>query len=889
MGDFFLHALVVDLEQTQRALPPHCLFCVPQPRSFLVDEVVTQDVLYTHFLTSEGTDDETASRLGEYRTLNGKQVRILGSHVHTKKGFNDRRQVRILLSEKKEVHHQIVTVLHISRPLEGGIEIPDDPNEIDVATFRKYTAILRSFPENELVFYQLDETINQVHRICAQEQVYERHKETLPVSLRQEWEAAVDELIHAGSLDNVEEDDRLQIRHGEGESHLLQLQQVVECYLMESLHDLVFPRVVASCYDMDRKLQQVMYRMRYYTPEDFGLRKEFQCFAAEARDTLLTVVEKKTPLHMLLVLKTCIDQISDAMSRNVKLRRLDFDTYQLTTDDILDQLLFVVLRAFYHVTHKLTGRDVCPVSPFPIAAVIKYISDYHFINLNTTALGFTIANFQVAIEYFLKRGDHRDDCKECLELASQDGNAGSRCLQMIAESSCVRAAHKIRRDLMKAVEDVELARRDTKTVTGQKCLPVVLESTRDVTSMRSISIVGEWSSPIGDGHEVEANASLGGLLVVHPVKFVVNGKKSAKSDTNVLQVSGGQRYFASVMEDGRLFMWGDSSGGRLGYALADGDSRRVNCPQRVFTLEQQTITQVACGAFHTLATDLNGHVFAWGSNSRGQLGFLSPGSSAITMETPSVVGALRGARISSVACGEYHSLALSSDGCIFSWGCNKYGKLGRTAEGLLEMAKPRLLDADWTGWSMDTKSKIRSREKSVVSRIAAGKDHSLAISNDGAVFTWGRGDSGQLGHGCYMDVTEPMQVMAIAGTSRLVDVAGGDTFSLFLVENGTAYICGRDPSLNADKLLLSPSLLSLPSHLAHKFLGQIVSVSCGEMHYALLSKCGALLVSFGSFFQPSLVVGSTTDELQERRVAWVKEAGIVRQMTCGASHTIVVA
>ena len=44
----------------------------------------------------------------------------------------------------------------------------------------------------------------------------------------------------------------------------------------------------------------------------------------EARDTLLTVVEKKTPLDMLLVLKTCMDQISDAITRNVKLRRLDF-------------------------------------------------------------------------------------------------------------------------------------------------------------------------------------------------------------------------------------------------------------------------------------------------------------------------------------------------------------------------------------------------------------------------------------------------------------------------------------------------------------------------------------------------------------------------------------
>ena len=83
-----------------------------------------------------------------------------------------------------------MTVLHISRPLEGGIEIPDDPSEIDVATFRKYTAILRSFPENELVFHQLNETINQVHKICAHEKVYARYKETLPASLRQEWEAA---------------------------------------------------------------------------------------------------------------------------------------------------------------------------------------------------------------------------------------------------------------------------------------------------------------------------------------------------------------------------------------------------------------------------------------------------------------------------------------------------------------------------------------------------------------------------------------------------------------------------------------------------------------------------------------------------------------------------
>ncbi|KAG1705736.1 hypothetical protein DVH05_003487 [Phytophthora capsici] len=892
MVDIFLRAFAADLEQTQRALPPHCLFCVPQPRSLLADEALTQDVLYTHFLTPTDTDER---RLGDYDTLNGKQVAVLGSHIHTGKGFNDRRQVRVLLSEKREFHHQEVTVLHISRPLEGGIEVPEDPSEIDVATFRKYTAILRSFPENELVFYQLDETISQVHKICVQEQVYDRHEQTLPASLREEWEAAVEELVHAGSFDDVEEDHRLRRRHGGGMSHLLQIQQVVECYLMESLHDLIFPRVVASCQEQDKKLQQVMYRMRHYTPEDFGLRKEFQCHTTEARDILLSVTQKKTPLDMLLVFKACIDRVSDAITRNVKLRRLDFEAFQLTTDDILDQLLFVLVQAFNQVLRETIEGGAGPTSPFPIAAVIKYISDYHFINSNTTALGFTIANFQVAVEFFLMRVDHEEDCKDCAELTVQGDHVGIRCAQVIEESLCVQAAHRIREKLMKAVENMEISRRtDTGTETGQEISHTDTAS-GDGIAMKQLFIIGDWSTSTDIVEDASPDASTGSFGV-YPVEFSLNGQRDSAngtiSNTSIIQVNGGQRFFAAVNATGSLFTWGDSSGGRLGYALADGDSRRASCPQRVRALEQYTITQVSCGAFHTLVTDLNGHVFAWGSNSRGQLGFLSPGTPSTAVETPSVVGDLRGVYMSSIACGEYHSLSLSSDGRVFSWGCNKYGKLGRTAQGLLEMVQPRQVIADWTGWAMDMKSRIGTGERYAVRRIAAGKNHSLAINSDGAGFTWGRGDSGQLGHGCYMDVNHPKQVMAISAAisenCKLIDVAGGNDFSLFLLQNGTTYVCGRDPSLDAENVQLSPILLSLPPSLEREYFGQITAVSCGEAHFALLSKSGALLLSYSNFSQLSPDAGSTTAEVQERRVAWVKEVGTVHRMVCGASHTLIV-
>uniref|UniRef100_M4B9G1 VPS9 domain-containing protein n=1 Tax=Hyaloperonospora arabidopsidis (strain Emoy2) TaxID=559515 RepID=M4B9G1_HYAAE len=734
-----------------------------------------------------------------------------------------------------------------------------------MATFRKYTAMLRSFPENELVFYHLNETINQVHKICAHEHVYiERYQETLPDNLREEWDAAVDELIRAGSFDeDQDEDTRRQLSRFQGRaSHLLQLQQVVECYLMERLHDLIFPRVITSCRELDAKLHFVMSRMRHYTPQDFGIRKEFQCFVVEARDTLLTVVEKKTPLDMLLVLKTCMDQISDAITRNVKLRRLDFETCQITTDDILDQLLVVLLQACIHISRTSTQCKADTVSRFPMVAVMRYMSDYHFINSNTTALGFTMANFQVAVEYFLMRGEHQND--DCPDSALQDAGTEICCSQVITESNCIQAAHKIHQDLSE--ENVARARRETRAETRQDGHDISGSATTTTSrvvvvpiSMKRLSIIGEWSSSTSDQLGDKDETSSNGPLAVHPVHFGYSGSQEpTASDTNVLHVSGGQRFFAVVLEGGKLWTWGDSSGGRLGYALAQGTSRRVCRPQLVLALKQQIITQVACGAFHALATDLNGHVFAWGSNSRGQLGFLSSTALSTVVETPSVMEELRGTYMSSVACGEYHSLGLSSDGCVFSWGCNKIGR----------------------------------NERSVVSRIAAGKDHSLAITSDGVGFTWGRGDAGQLGHGCYMDVSRPMQVMAISAaitdTSDLIDVAGGNDFSLFLLRNGTVYICGRDPSLDTDELLLSPTLLSLPSHLERDLFGRFVQVSCGETHYALLTTRGALLLSHTNSSQPSPNAGSTTAEVHERRVTWVKDAGIVGQMDCGASHTLVV-
>lgn len=402
----------------------------------------------------------------------------------------------------------------------------------------------------------------------------------------------------------------------------------------------------------------------------------------------------------------------------------------MTTDDILDQLLYVLVQAYNHTTlfasfsaHDGGGADTAADATrddqkregdkstddsasrvsgtnnnnFPIAAVLKYISDYHFINSNTTALGFTIANFQVAIEYFLLRASHVDTCRTC-QSGRIEGEAGERvlgnvsCSQGILVSKCELAYERNVRDH----RDLSEMRRtqQSQTTDPSTALREVDRSASnpssdlDEAAFTQLVIVGDWSSSSSNGEEQEEIED----EQTHDTTPLVEGfstqtvKFDADRGSKILHISGGQRFFAVVSDQGKLFTWGDRSGGRLGYPSVAGDSRRVIHPHRVAALDQHHITHVACGAFHTLATDVNGHVFAWGSNARGQLGFLTHDVAAATttVDTPTLVTDLKGTYMSAVSCGEYHSLGLSSDGSVFSWGCNKYSKLGRVTESFAD-------------------------------------------------------------------------------------------------------------------------------------------------------------------------------------------------------------
>ena len=137
----------------------------------------------------------------------------------------------------------------------------------------------------------------------------------------------------------------------------------------------------------------------------------------------------------------------------------------------------------------------------------------------------------------------------------------------------------------------------------------------------------------------------------------------------------------------------------------------------------QSVTQVAAGANHQLAVLADGTLFAWGSNSYGQIG-TSDTTSVTSPARINAAGVLAGKQVVAVAAGPYHSLALCADGSLAAWGNNSYGQLG---SGDSSNSKSSPVAVDQSG--------VLAGKRVVA--LAATVDASLALCDDGAVAAWG--------------------------------------------------------------------------------------------------------------------------------------------------------
>ncbi|KAK9685781.1 HECT-domain (ubiquitin-transferase) [Popillia japonica] len=287
---------------------------------------------------------------------------------------------------------------------------------------------------------------------------------------------------------------------------------------------------------------------------------------------------------------------------------------------------------------------------------------------------------------------------------------------------------------------------------------------------------------------------------------------------DVIQAACGTNHTLLLASDGKVYSCGNNDFGQLGH---DQPRKR---PQLVSSLDAHSISQVACGASHSLALNQWGQVFAWGSDHQGQLG-LQLGSDSI-QPVPKILKALATYHVIQIACGENHSIALTNNGDLFSWGANNYGQLG------IGTVTPR----------ESNPTVVVSLTGIPIALIACGGNHTFALSKSGAVFGWGKNSMGQLGLNDTNSRSYPCQLRTLRNIKVRFISCGSDFSSFLTIDGGVltcgAGMCGQLGHGNASNEILPRQVLEL--------MGSIITqITCGRQHTLALVPSRGRVYSFG--------------------------------------------
>ena len=361
---------------------------------------------------------------------------------------------------------------------------------------------------------------------------------------------------------------------------------------------------------------------------------------------------------------------------------------------------------------------------------------------------------------------------------------------------------------------------------------------KPVTSTSAKSLIAHWSS-VKDSQWTTANASgndTGGSSITLT--------PPKPRGVRFAQVSAGHDHTLAVGSDGHVYAWGDNSKGELG----DGSTINKNTPVRITendAIKGKTFIAVSAGTKFSVALASDGSVYTWGDNERGSLGNGSITDSSVPVKANLNV------TITAISAGYSHAMALSSSGTIYTWGDNQYGQLGNGSTGVNVNPSPAAV-ASPSGVTFTT--------------ISAGYDFQTALDSNGYAYAWGRNQGGQLSIGTMDGTSSGSNVYTpsrIYGDSTgnpdstvYTDIDAGYLHVLALSNTGKVYYWGypltKGKDANTDSVhSFYPSLLS-PTGAATP-----VSVSAGDYSSAVVDSAGSLYM-FGSNSSGQLGDGTTT-------------------------------
>ncbi|KAJ0406517.1 hypothetical protein P43SY_001448 [Pythium insidiosum] len=272
----------------------------------------------------------------------------------------------------------------------------------------------------------------------------------------------------------------------------------------------------------------------------------------------------------------------------------------------------------------------------------------------------------------------------------------------------------------------------------------------------------------------------------------------------VRQVACGSRHTVVLLESKDVFTWGDKENGVSGHGDTDGHQY---LPRVVDELRGQHVKQISACGFHTAALTEAGEVFTFGEGKFGRLGHNSERNQLVARKVETLVGK----RVKQIACGGFHTAAVTETGEVYTWGGGEHGQLGHGDK--VNRTVPTLVEA-----LMDK----------IVVQITCGWSHTVGLTDTGDVYTWGNGDHGKLGHNDTNKVTLPKAVEVLQ-SKRVIAVASYNEHTVALVDPIATV---RTSLLTSSYMCDMRQLIDNPEFADVKFIVEGRAIHC---HRAILA------------------------------------------------------
>jgi alpha-tubulin suppressor-like RCC1 family protein/pimeloyl-ACP methyl ester carboxylesterase len=266
-----------------------------------------------------------------------------------------------------------------------------------------------------------------------------------------------------------------------------------------------------------------------------------------------------------------------------------------------------------------------------------------------------------------------------------------------------------------------------------------------------------------------------------------------------------------------------------------------NCSPQSTAITATTLTgSLAAGEYHSVAIKSDGSLWSWGWNLFGQLG----DNTTVSSHQPNPIAA----GYVSVATGGRYSVALKADGSLWAWGSNAFGQLGdnTTTDRLL----PKQIGTGYTA-------------------VTAGNGHTMALKSDGSLWVWGWNSTGQLGDSTTVDAHAPKQI-----DTGYIAIAAGSSHSLGLKSDGSLWAWGYNLYGQLGDNSTVDSLV--PKQIDTGY----TTIAAGQLHTVALKADGSLW-AWGYNFNGQLGDNTTTESHVPKLIGTGYTA-----IGAGSSHTI---